>query len=684
MSPKFVSRTLALAGLTALLLAIPLSAIAAPIATADVLTVNAPMLSLPDPVAVVVTADNGPIFLTVPVPEGLTPANVTGSITPVVLGAGSLHVIVAGQVVQNLDPSVPSILDVPLAGAEIVNGTVSVSLEYSSLLANNNWCQVTNPASVTVSNVVLQATGSATMPTTLADFFSPAVNAVSVQISDNPSSALKQAAISAVGALAFGLGSTVNLSATTTSNTSHRVALDSVRGRIVVLDPSGDAVTTTISSDGSGIPVLTIAGPEAQLSAASAALGSGYLALANSASTTGLAQTGSVTSVLSPTLFDLGASDRISLGGYGQSASYTGVSQSAFGGPISDATLHLVGTHTDIPDTILATTNVYWNDFLIGSTVLGHDVAFGLDLPIASTRMTAGNGLRIVLSAVPRTGECTGSTNVIPIELFIDAKASTIDATRGQSIKPGFQRFPQALGGVLPVAFGNGMTPANALASAGDIVASLQRQSRVQLNVTVVAAADFLQSAHSGLFVGATSDDSNVLGAPLRFDSFRAIDSRAVEFGVGTTVPYAALEAFENSGRNVLMLGGWSPDGTGAALQDLQIDAAHYAVNGDAGWTGLSGDLLIAQPTLAKPVFLDSNAIVPQASVTDDFRGYAMWIGILIALLVSVGVIGSIVRRRRRAKVKHYVDAQALGVAEQARAEQINIAKATHQNSTLE
>lgn len=684
MSPNFAFRALTLVGTTALLLAIPFSAIATPVFETETVGADALTVSLPDSAAVLVTSDNGPVSITVPVPEGLTPVSLTGSITPVLLGSGSLQVIVAGLVVQNLDPSVPSILGVPLTGVEIVEGKVSVSLVYSSSRADQNWCQVANPASVTVSHISLQVAGSATTPTTLANFFSPAINAVSVQIPDNPSSALEQAALSTVGSLAYGLGSTVNLSATTASDTTRRVALDSVRGRIVTFDPTGDAVTTTITTDDSGIPVLTIAGPEADLSAAGAALGSDYLALVNSAQTTGLQQSGSVTSSLSPTLYDLGASDRIALAGYGQSASYTGVSQSAFGGPISGATLHLVGTHTDVSDTVLATANVYWNDFLIGSTVLGHDTTFALDLPIASTRMTADNGLRIVLSAVPRTGECTGPTNVIPIELFIDAKASTIDATRGQGINPGFQRFPQALGGFLPVAFGNGVTSATAVVSAGDIVASVQRQSRVQLDVTVVAASNFLQSSQSGLFVGATSNDSNVLGSPLRLDSFRAINAEAVKFGVGSTVPYAALQAFETSGRNVLMLGGWSPDGSSDALQDLQIMAANYTLNGEAGWTGLSGDLLIAQPSLPNLVSLDSNAIVPQTAVTDDFRGYAIWIGVLIASLVIVGVIGSIVRRRRRAKLKRYVDAQTRAVTEQGLADQAAIDKAIHRSSTPE
>ncbi|WKK72869.1 hypothetical protein Q0F99_08350 [Rathayibacter oskolensis] len=125
----------------------------------------------------------------------------------------------------------------------------------------------------------------------------------------------------------------------------------------------GDVVTSI--SDESGTPVLTVSGASGDLAAAGAALGSEYRGLASSATTTGLSQKVVPSSSLEHTLADFGA-DRIALGSTGSAASYTTITQSAFGGPVSGVDLELVGTHSAIPEGVTATANVYWNDFLIG------------------------------------------------------------------------------------------------------------------------------------------------------------------------------------------------------------------------------------------------------------------------------------------------------------------------------
>ncbi|MCU1481352.1 MAG: hypothetical protein JWQ19_2138 [Subtercola sp.] len=647
------------------------------------------------PATTTVPADGTAVFVNLNVPAGITPTSVTGIVAPVTPAAGtaasstsgatagastalggSVQVSVNGVVLQTLDPTAPAALNVPLTPSDVVKGIVSIGLTYTVIDSTAAVCTVPSTASVELSKVVLAYSGDATAPKTVADFLNPSLTAVAVQISDAPSGALEQAGLSTVAALAHALPSSVNISLTTAGDSANEAAVDPVRGRIIVLAPSTDssvtAATTALSTGAGGVPTLTISGPEAALSAAGTALGSDYLVLANSADTSGLSQTGTSTPALTQNLQYFGSPSQIALAGFGQTSSFTNISQASFGGPISSATVNLVGMHSDIPDSVIATANVYWNNFLIGSQVLGHTTAFTMTLPVSGTLITAANGLKIQLSAVPVTGNCTGAPALIPIQLFVDAAASNVSAVRGQTINPGFQRFPQVLGGVLPVAFDTGASVAVAVASAGDIVASVQRNSSIQLAVTVMTPGEFISSSKSGLFVGATSDDSNALGAPLRLDSFKAIDSNAVSFGVGTTEPYATLQAFQSAGRNVLMLGGWSPSSSPSDVDALQLQAAEYSVSNPDQWFGLSGDILVAQPNQADPVLISSNAVVPQTAVTDDYRGYAVWIAVVAIVLILAGVIGEITRRRRRGKLKKYVDAQlaAEGTAEsQAAAE---------------
>lgn len=673
-----LSTVTALLVASAVILGAPIAATAATTATATAAATAAATAQVVDAPGTIsfaaidsLPADSVPVFVNVDVPAGLEPTGATAILTPVEADpsgtTGTVRVSVKGELRQSIVPTGASALDIPLSASDVVDGRLSIGLTYvPSDALPETVCTPPSTASVSLSAGLVALTGDATAPTTVADFLSPALNAISVTLPDDPSTGVRAAGLAAMASLADAFPSPVALSLTTASDAASAVTLEPTRGRIVTFvstgasaDGSATTAATALSTSPAGVPQLTITGPESTLAAAGAALGSDYLALADSGTTTGLSQSGADAPGLGRSFTDLGAGNQLALAVPAETQAVVNVSQSAFGGPIGDATVHIVGMHSDIPDTLSATMNVYWNDFLIGSEVLGHTPAFDLTLPVASTRLTAANSLRVTLSAQLATGECLPLLSSIPIELFVDNGASSVTATRGQSLEAGFQRFPQALGSALPVAFGEGLDASSAVYAAGQIVASLQRNSTVPLGVTVESVADFVSSNASGLVIGATSDDSNTLKAPLRLDAFKAIDSTSVAFGVGTTDPYAALEGFETNDRNILMLGGWAPDGSATdATGSLQRRAADSALTGAGGWFGLSGDVLVAGAGAGDPVALSSNAIVPQTEVTRDYNSYALWAVAVLVVLIVAGVIGEIARRRRRRKLAKYVDAQ--------------------------
>ncbi|RFA12294.1 hypothetical protein B7R22_15920 [Subtercola boreus] len=695
-SRRTVCAAVALLATPALLLGAPLAATAASATDASRALAAGQVVDAPGTISFAgvdsIPDDSVPVFVTVDVPDGLSPTAATATLTPVESDptgtSGTVRVTVKGELRQSVDAAQAAALDIPLSASDVVDGRLAIGLTYIPAGALSDAAAVaacTPPAtaSVSLSAGTVAVTGDATAPTTVADFFSPALNAISVTLPDDPSGAVRAAGLAAIGSLAKTFPSPVALSLTTASDATSAVSVEPTRGRIVTFASTGDTsadssqpVETALSTSAAGVPQLTITGPESELAAAGAALGSAYLPLAFAGTTSGLSQSGSSTAGslvagLEHTFTDLGAGNQIALSVPAETASVVNVSQSAFGGPIGDATVHVVGTHSAIPDSVVATMNVYWNDFLIGSAVLGNTPAFDVSLPVASTRLTAANALKVTLSAQRASGECLPPETSIPIELFVDNRASTVSGTRGQSLDAGFQRFPQALGQTLPVAFGTGLDAASALSAAGDIVASLQRNSTVQLGVSVMSVGDFASSTLSGLVVGATSEDSNTLKAPLRLDSFKAIDSKTLTFGVGTSTPYAALEGFETNGRNILMLGGWAPDGSASdATASLQRRAADHALTGTGAWFGLSGDVIVAGPGADEPVALSSNAIVPQTAVTSDYNSYALWGGIVLAILILAGVIGEIGRRRRRRKLAKYVDAQLAADSDRVSAQQ--------------
>ena len=174
---------------------------------------------------------------------------------------------------------------------------------------------------------------------------------------------------------------------------------------------------------------------------------------------------------------------------------------------------------------------------------------------------------------------------------------------------------------------------------------------------------DLSSSSASGLIVGANEDDSNTLSAPLRLTQFRTVDS-AVVFGVGIDQGYAALQAFPQNGRNLLLLGSWSPsEALDPQAQGIAQSLADYTYTTEGGWTSLKQDLLLGQVG-TDPVELTTNAVTPQVVTVDEYRPYALWALLAFFALFAIGLLRLVTTRRQRRKLNKYVDAQEAADAE--------------------
>ncbi|QHC65180.1 hypothetical protein GSU68_00405 [Rathayibacter sp. VKM Ac-2759] len=608
-----------------------------------------------------VTAGAALEYLTLPVADGVTPTRVLATLEALEPLTGTLTVVVSGRTVQTVDAATATSLDLALQPGDVVDGVLAIGFQLTGATGSAGALCEVQGRSITVSGLGIVSDGVAAAPTTVGDFFGDSVTAVSIEVPDGADDALRAAGLSAAGSLAARYSSGTAITVSEESDTAGRPELDGAAGRIVRFEAADGDVVTSIS-DESGTPVLTVSGASGDLAAAGAALGSEYRGLASSATTTGLSQKVVPSSSLEHTLADFGA-DRIALGSTGSAASYTTITQSAFGGPVSGVDLELVGTHSAIPEGVTATANVYWNDFLIGSSVLGTDTAVDMELSVPTGQLGSSNGLSVRLSAVRDSdGLCIGSADSVPIEFFVDGASSTVTGVRGESAAPGFGRFPQAFGGELAVAFGESATGADALRSAGDLVAALQRVDPSPLAVSVVGLDDFVDSDRSGLVVGAGADEAETLRTPLRLAEFTAIDSSRLSYGVGTEAPYAALEAFTTEGRDIVLLGGWSPDGDATSSSALQASIGAYAA--EEGWTSLSGNLAVTGAEASEPVQIDSNEITPQDEVKDDYSSYAIWFVVAVVVIGLLILLGWLARRRRARKVAAYVDAQERAAGE--------------------
>ncbi len=590
-------------------------------------------------------ASTGTQRATFDVPAGTTPVALTGRLTANGQLEGVTSLFVGERVAAEITADDPRTVDVPLAATDVQDGQINIGLRYDPVRVDDKKCRVPETANVTLEGITLRLAGDPTPPTTVGNFFAPGVNEIAVVIAEGSPDDVLKAGLAAVGALSHRYDDRAKIRLATAAS------LKSPMARTVAIKAGTGDVTAKIEAS-LPVPTLTLTGEGDGLAAAAAAFGSDSLALADASGATRLSENATPKESLSRTLLSLG-SERVQLGGYGRSSGYVQASQADFGGPVSALEVTLTGQTSDIPKDVDAILSIYWNDFLIGSRALTDPESLNWRLKVSKTLLRSGNGMTMQVDAIPRDGDCLGIAG-LPIRVDIDGRASTIKATRGSSGDAGFAQFPQVLGGHLPVALaGSGRDRTTQAIDASRIVASLQRATRTPLAIDLVSSDKLASGSESGLLVGADGAAADKLKAPLRFAAFRQISGNSTEFGVETTQPFAALEAFRTGDRNVLMLGGWQ-----SGSEKLATKVANYVESRSDGWGSLSGDIVVMSAKSTDATTLASTTLVPQEDVADDFRGYAKWVLSGLLGIVLIGLAGVFVERRRRNAIRAYVDAQ--------------------------
>ena len=617
----------------------------------------------------------------IPIPDGLTPTAVHGTLIPDADVDGRVVVLAKGRTIASFPLTADTTeLDIsfPVDASDIdQNGYLVFALRFltDAVTDEELICVVSNFGTVQMIDISVDVTGRESPPSTIAQFFSASVREVSIVIPEGPEPAVQEAGLAAVAALAHRyptLETEITLS--TAAHEQRAADVTAIGGRLIEIVPGeGDVVAKIGLRD--GIRVMTLAGDPDKLTAAANALGAPELAAVEAAETTALAQTGHQEPRAVLTLADLGT-EAVNLNGIGTSIVEVPIDQSDFSAPISSFQLHLVGVRSQVPDYIAAMLSVYWNQELVSSQVFDADTAIDMTIDIPSTRVQRNNVVSFRMDALPNGGgsdtsetssadanvgvSCGGPLGILPIEVFIDGEASTVTATPGQSLGAGFIRFPQMLGNVLPVAISSAAMLPDSLADAGLIVCALQRASSYQFSVSLLPTDEFLDSSATGLIVGASSEEIDQLQAPLRMGEFRQITSSGGQFVAGVESPYAALQAFSSGGREVLSLSSWGPYQPGSVVgRVLQSSIADYVADAESGWYGLFDDILIAQTPDAEPVFLDSRSIALQPQRAADFDPTLYWVAGGIATLLLLFLAGFAARAHVRRRARRFVAAEA-------------------------
>lgn len=258
-------------------------------------------------------------------------------------------------------------------------------------------------------------------------------------------------------------------------------------------------------------------------------------------------------------------------------------SQADLGGPVQGLALRLAGTYTPIPEGSDAVLLVLFNGALIQSVRLDQTGAFDVYIPVFRSLVRRDNTLVLRVDYTPPGGECRVGRH--PLTFYLDPR-SYIQVDHGQGLSPGFERFPQALLPSFQVSFDT--LDLDALQGALSTVGELQRLAGTRLLKPVVVPWEESTRAHEpALLVGTDGERVAALRPPLVPIPFRVLDADGRELlRFEADLAFGALEAFEQGGRDVLLL-------TAYRDRTLLASTANSVRAQPQGWYMLTGDVYL-------------------------------------------------------------------------------------------
>ena len=555
----------------------------------------------PIPYTLAVQGPYGTAEVTVPIPDGTRPKRFTGKIKSEFTTPGRFLIKINDSTRKRI-PIRGGRFTVPVRTRDVRDGAVKIALQVR--LRPTRDCLRDDDSQAVIRNARLVLNRRPPQPRTLADFLSPATEHFVVTVPRQPSPPEQEAGLDAVLALRhlLGVGHTITL------RTTDRPPATTAKRRVVVVDEDGSGSSVLAVRAGR----LFVTGSPDEVTKAAISLSDPNITLLKVRSVTNLAGTADYNPApASTTLEGLGITPQ-ALKGIGTLSSTFTIPQAAFGQPISELVMNLRGAVTPVTAGQQGRVNIRWNDQLVLSQTVTDSSSMTLNFTVGAGSLFAANYLQTDFEYLPGGGDCRAP---LPGELQIDPVASTVKASFGDSAQPGFQRFPQSFPEQIPVSFGLKAQPA--LRNAARILDAAASVSPLQYTVEVL---DKPTRRPGALVTGATNTQAQDLGAPL------PDQQNLAKFAAGRSTPYAALQAFNGGGDDLIVL---SAEPTKAAQALANWPAAQRA-----GWAGLTGQVYVKASDSGAPQAFETPNTVPNKQRTQLIAAAALTVALLIGLMV--------------------------------------------------
>ncbi|MCX6483145.1 MAG: hypothetical protein NT146_07715 [Mycobacterium sp.] len=576
--------------------------------------------------------DQGTAVLTIPVPPGLLPTAFTATVElPVNVRTGTLTVTQDDRTISRvaLPAGDQAPISIPLAGAQIVDNAVSVTIR-TYLVAAEGYClDPTNPLRLT--NGAVTFAGGEAPPAGVSNFLPPVLRKLTIAIPAAPSRTESDAAVRLSAAITarYGRQSPIVSVASLAAPQPPSAPFE----RVIVIQQGPETGLALAPGDGP-IPRLRISGSESELTNQVRLLSADVarLAMSSKAVVGPLKDApqlpGDVTTLRSlgqPVVSAVALAPQVSIG----------LDQTRMGRSAHEMRVHLMGSYTPIPNSISARLVAVVGGETIDRWPSDNSGTIDRWVSVPDRLLERYTTLGVSLNIAGNTGRCG---EFQPLTLTIDGDSVVQSQPAMTPVPAGFQSLPQALMPQVQIGIGPDVFADTVRATA--IIVGLQRMSALPLDTVVTDIQQAIDSRGPAILIAADGWDRPEIMLPVSTTkgsiTIEGVDSKAGDNNGGPTtlaldpeLRYGSLQAFFDGRRSLLVA---TSNATPAQLDEL----LRWMVADPGRWPRLDGIALVSAPG-RPPVTIRPQVGVADVPVRSGDASAAWWAAGGIAAVAMIG-----------------------------------------------
>lgn len=584
--------------------------------------------------------DQGTATLTFPVPQGLIPVTLNATVElPVNVRSGTLTVTQDERTIARvpIPPADQAPIVIPLAGVEIVDNSVTITLR-TYLVPIEGYClDPTNPLRLV--NGAVRFDGVESPPTTVADFLPPVLRKLTIAIPPQPTKVESEAAVRMAAAAVARYGTQTTTVAVTALGAAPAAPTLPFEREIVI--QQGPDPGLSLQSSAGPIPALRISGPANELTNQTRLLSSDISRLALSSKAVAgplriAAQLpGNVT-----TLRELGQNSVTAVALAPQVT--VGLDQTQLGRSAHNIRVHLMGSYTPVPNSISARLIAIVGNETVDRWPTDNNGVIDRWIDVPDRLLQRYTNLGVALNISGNTGRCG---EFQPLTLTIDGDSVVQSSPASPPVPGGFQSLPQSLMPRVQIGIGSEVFADTVRATA--IIVGLQRLSALPIDVAVTDAQAALDSRLPAIVIAADGWKHSGITLPISPSggrlSLEGIDNggEPTTLTLDPAIRFGSLQTLFDGQRSLLVATSNSaPDQLDELLRWLSSDRRR--------WPRLDGTAIVATPGHS-PVTIRPQAGLVTAPAPDDRNSWAWVLGGGIVVVAALGT-GAILLRSRRGR----------------------------------